>query len=408
MKIFRISLRIFLGLVFIYSGFVKGIDPMGSAIKFTEYFEVFHMAWLGSLALILSFLQSTAELLIGICLLTGLRMKVTAWAALLFMSFFTLLTFYIALVNPVTDCGCFGDALKLSNWQTFYKNIFLIILAVLIFYYRYKYKPFDKVWIEWGLILLFAVLGTSLFISNYRHLPMLDFRPYHVGTHIPSKMIIPDGAPSDVYNTRLYYQKNGTIKEFSLQNYPWRDSTWKWVKTSSDLIKKGYTPPIQGFSITTKNEEDITKQVLADTSYSFLFISYDLSLVRPEIWIKIIDYYHFTQKFHHHFYFLTSVTSDQAYQIKTIYHLPFDFDFSDQTVMKTIVRSNPGLMLLKDGVILGLWHYNDFPQTGFFEGNILSKVITLYNHKIEFGKIILLSTIFLLIIFILMGFKFSH
>src|SRR5271166_3395287 len=136
MKYIRIVTRILLGLVFIFSGFVKGIDPMGSAIKFSEYFGAYHLDWFKHISLILSFLLGNGELLIGICLLIGLRMKVTAWAALLFMSFFTVLTFISALLNPVTDCGCFGDALILSNWQTFYKNIFLIVLAIFIFYSR--------------------------------------------------------------------------------------------------------------------------------------------------------------------------------------------------------------------------------------------------------------------------------
>lgn len=402
MKYIRIIARIILGSVFIFSGFVKGIDPMGSAIKFTEYFEAFHMSWLGEASLVFSILLSTAELLIGICLLIGLRMKVTTWAAFLFMGFFTLLTLFSAIVNPVSDCGCFGDALVLTNWQTFFKNIFLFALAFLIFKQRNKYIPYGKPITEWGIILLFAFMGLGIFLYCYNHLPIIDFRPYNTGTHIPSKMVVPEGSPKDEYKTRLYYQKDGITKEFTLQNYPWRDTSWKWVNTISDLIKKGYSPPIHGFSITSEGNEDITNQVLTDTGYSFIFISYDISLINPEIWKKINDYYKFANTNNHRFYFLTSSATDISRNTKTLYNLQFDFLYSDQTVLKTIIRSNPGLMLLKDGVILGLWHYNDFPATGYFKGNILSKIITKYNHKEEGTKVILLTVVFLLMVYVLL------
>jgi uncharacterized membrane protein YphA (DoxX/SURF4 family) len=408
MKYIRIFARILLGVVFIFSGFVKGIDPMGSAIKFSEYFGAFHMDWFKHIALILSFLLSNCELLIGICLLIGLRMKISAWGALLFISFFTVLTFISALVNPVSDCGCFGDALILTNWQTFYKNIFLILLAILIFYNRNQYKPLSNAFAEWGLVLFFALIGTGLSVYCYRNLPIMDFRPFHIGTHIPSGMIIPKNAPSDTYKTQLYYQKNGITKEFTPQNYPWKDSTWKWVKTTSTLLKKGYTPPIHGFSITPEGKEEITSRVLSDTSYSFIFISFDLQDIQPNAWNTINNYYYFAQNNSHQFYFLTSATSTDASIAKSNLKLPYDFLFSDETALKTIMRSNPGLMLLKDGVVMGLWSDRDFPDTSYFRGNILSKIVTGYNHEIEWGKIILLGVGFLLIIFVLIDFRWRN
>ena len=405
MQYLRITARILLGMVFIFSGFVKGIDPVGSAIKFGEYFEVFHLPWLENISLVLSIFQSTAELLIGICLVIGLRMKITAWAVLVFMAFFTILTFYSAIFNPVSDCGCFGDALVLTNWQTFYKNIFLLILAVIVFILRKNFKPYGNAFKEWIIILLFATAGSGIFIFCYRHLPLVDFRPYSVGSHIPSKMIIPSGAPSDQYNTKLYYQKDGITKEFTLQNYPWRDTTWKWVKTQSDLIKKGYTPPIHGFSITTEGGDDLTNKVLADTGYSFIFISNDLSAVNSNLWFKVINYYEYSIINNHNFYFLTSSATENARNTKISFKLPFDFMFTDQTALKTIMRANPGLMLLKDGVIIGLWHYNDFPATEYFNGSILSKIITSYNNKNESEIIVLLIMVFVLFLVVLIKFK---
>ncbi len=390
MKLVLIAARILLGLVFVFSGFVKGIDPMGSAIKFTEYFEIFHMSWLESAALALSITLSTAEFIIGVALIIGLRMRVTAWSALLFMSFFTILTLYSAIANPVNDCGCFGDALVITNWQTFYKNIVLIGFAIFIFYSRNKFVAYSTPAHEWMLITMFTIIICYISIYCNNHLPIMDFRPYSVGSHIPSKMIIPEGAETDKYLTKLLYEKNGIVKEYTIDNYPANDSTWKFKDSKSELVKKGYSPPIHGFSITSKDNEDITQAVLSDTSYSFVFISEKVEKVETELWSIINKYYEFSADNNHKFYMLTSSVSDAATQLKMTHQLNFDFHYSDQTTLKTIIRSNPGLMVLKDGVVLGLWHFNDFPKPEYFKGNILSKILADYNKSMEWKRIGLL------------------
>jgi uncharacterized membrane protein YphA (DoxX/SURF4 family) len=401
MKQVRIASRILLGLVFVFSGFVKGIDPMGSAIKFTEYFEIFHMGWLESAALFLSIVLSTAEFLIGVALVIGLRMRVTGWAALLFMSFFTILTFYSAVANPVSDCGCFGDALVLTNWTTFYKNIVLIGFAIFIFYSRNNYRPYSKPIYEWMLVGMFAFTCVCISMYCHRHLPIMDFRPYHIGTHIPSKMIIPEGVLTDQYATKLFYEKNGVVKEFTIDTYPANDSTWKFKDSKSELIKKGYTPPIHGFSITSKDNNDITQVVLADTSYSFIFISEKVEKVKPELWPLMKKYHQFAISNNHKFYILTSSLTESTIDVQKKYQLPFDFYYSDQTTLKTIIRSNPGLMMLKDGVVLGLWHYNDFPNPEYFKGNILSTLLTSYNASIEWKRIGLLLMVLMAVLIVL-------
>lgn len=403
MKYARIIARILVGLVFIFSGFVKGIDPMGSVIKFSEYFETFHLTWLNSSVLFLAILQSTAEFLIGVALLTGLRMRVTAWATLIFMGFFLILTFYIAVANPVTDCGCFGDALVITNWQTFYKNIVLMALAVFIFYSRNKYKPYASRLNEWGLVVFFAIVGAAISVYCYKHLPIMDFRPYSVGTHIPSKMIMPADKEPDQYESTLIYEKNGVKKEFTINNLP--DSTWTWKETKSKLVKKGYTPPIHGFSIVTKTDEDITQTVLKDTSYSFIFIAQNANSITGQQWQAIQNYFYFLQGTGNKFYVLTSTPPGTVEQLKVNYKLHFDFDYTDETVLKTIIRSNPGLMLLKDGVVLGLWHHNDFPKPEYFKGNILSTVLTDYNKSLEWKRILILSLAFVILLVGMMGMK---
>jgi uncharacterized membrane protein YphA (DoxX/SURF4 family) len=390
MKHIRIAARILIGIVFIFSGFVKGIDPMGSAIKFTEYFEVLHLGWLGHFSLILAITQSTAEFLIGISLVIGLRMMLTAWLTLIFMIFFTILTLYIAIVNPVTDCGCFGDALVITNWQTFYKNIVLFVLAIIVFNNRIHYLPYGKSILEWTIIALFAASMVGVSLYGVEHLPIVDFRPYHVGVNIPSDMIIPEGAPSPVYETTLYYKKNGAIKEFTLQNFPSKDTTWKFVDSKSVLVKEGYTPPIRNFSIAQENGDDITQQVLSDNNYSFIFMSSDLKKITYSGWKKIMEFKQYVLKNGNNFYFLTGSPQNTVSSIKTQLNLDFSFCFADVTTLKTINRANPGLMLLKEGTILAQWNVNDIPNPKDLKGGILSYVVTNYHKDIELKRMLLL------------------
>lgn len=401
MKQVRIILRILIGVVFIFSGFVKGIDPMGSAIKFSEYFEVFHLTWLDSAALVLSILMSTAEFLIGIALVVGLRMIVTAWSLLIFMIFFTILTLYIAIANPVTDCGCFGDAIKITNWQTFYKNIVFLALAIGVFKLRKTYIPYASAFKEWILVGAFAASMVWVSMYSYNHLPLIDFMPYNVGTHIPTKMERPKGAPIDEFSTTLLYEKNGVVKEFTIDNYPADDTTWKFKDSKSVIIKEGYKPPIHGFSVIQEDGTEITDQFLAETNYSFVIISPDLSKISPENWKKIVEIYNLAQKSNHNFYFLNGSPQYVVMEMKAKYKLPFVFQFTDVTTLKTIVRSNPGLVLLKEGVILGKWHYNDIPKFND-RGPLLSLVLTKDFRSIESKRVWMLGLglgiVFLLLI----------
>jgi uncharacterized membrane protein YphA (DoxX/SURF4 family) len=212
MKTAMLIARIITGLVFIFSGFVKAVDPTGSAIKFEEYFLAFHMDFLMIASLPLSIIQSAAEIMIGLNLIAGIRMKFTAWLLMIFMSFFTLLTFVLALTNPVTDCGCFGDAVKLTNWQTFWKNVLLLIPTLVVFFKRNKYPAITTKLAEWLISAANFLIPVILSVYCLLHEPILDFRPYQIGTVIPDKMTIPEGAPVDKYETMLIYQKNAWFR----------------------------------------------------------------------------------------------------------------------------------------------------------------------------------------------------
>jgi uncharacterized membrane protein YphA (DoxX/SURF4 family) len=380
--------RILLGLVFIFSGFVKGIDLLGSAYKFNEFFTVAGLPEFPNTALVMSYLLSTAEFLIGVALVTGVFINLTAWTAVFFMGFFFVLTFILAVFNPVSDCGCFGDAVKLSNWATFFKNVIFSLLVGFIFMRRKKFVFHAPLWMEWATVIITVIVFSSVSVYSYRHLPIIDFMPYSVGSSIPDKMKTPVDAPKDKYETTFKYRniKSGDVKEFSETSYPWRDSiNWTFVSSQTKLIKKGYTPPIHDFSITTVSGQDITDIILSDNSYSFLFVSSNLNLADPKGLIeskRIADFCSETGMCK--FYAITSSISDDIRKVIGKYDIKYDFYAADQTTLKTIIRSNPGLILLKEGTVIGKWHYNDINKIILTRGdNFISQNLTHMNHKYE-------------------------
>jgi len=398
MKILRITSRIIVGVVFIFSGFVKDIDPMGLTYKFMDYFEAFHLGFLNSIAFPLAILLSTGELVIGINLLLGLRMRITSYALLIFMSFFTVLTLILALYNPVTDCGCFGDAIILTNWQTFWKNIIILVPTLIVFFSRNKFIPFYPDNIEWRLTAVFVLTGILISVYSYRNLPLLDFRPYKIGTNIPENMTIPEGAQIDEYRTILIYEKNGVSKEFDESNYPWQDTTWVYKDRRTTLVRKGYEPPIHDFTISTLDGDDITDLVISDPGYSFLLIADDLTKSNTDAFRIINNTAKSCISNNCSFYCLTSSTAGEIDNFRDKVEPCFDFYTTDEITLKTIIRSNPGLILLKEGNIIGKWHYNNFPVFNVSDYNYMSDVLDSQRKERERLTVYLVAVCFILIV----------
>lgn len=364
--------RLLAGGVFVFSGFVKGVDPLGTAIKFTDYFTAFRISFLTGISEELAIILILAEFMVGVCLVLGIRINEAAWGALLFMGVFLPLTLFIAIFNPVSDCGCFGDALVLSNWATFWKNVAITIPIIYLFIIR---KQFRKPWSGRQEILLFTgSLVFMMMVSAHalRHLPLLDFRPYHVGSYLPEKLVVPSHAPLDEYETTLVYEKDGVTREFSLEDFPWQDSTWVWVETRTRLIREGYHPPIRDFSVILKNGEDITTSLLEHPGYVFLLISHDLEKASKKGLLKADSLAMRATAKGHLFYGLTSSPERTVSETSKSIGLLFPFAFTDETVLKTIIRSNPGLILLKEGTILAKWGFRKFPSVSKLERNLLS------------------------------------
>jgi len=404
MKVLKALSRIFLGLVFIFSGFVKAVDPLGSTYKFIDYFSAFGIDSSNSLVLVLAIILSTAEFIIGIALLFGIRMKLASWGALIFMGIFTPLTLYLAIYNPVTDCGCFGDAVKFSNWQTFGKNLVILIPCLFTFIHRRKYYTYN-IAAEWFTVLLFTAGIIHVSIYSYHHLPLFDFRPYKTGVNIMESMMIPEGIPGDQYAISAVYQKNGVSKEFVYPDFP--DSTWKWIETKNKLIKKGYEPPIQDFMIETLEGENITDRILEDKNFTFLLISYDLSLYDNSNQEKINRLADYSEANGYKFLCLNSASKEQIQDFMIYQGVNFSFCLTDETTLKTMIRANPGLILLYNGTIISQWHSNDIPNVNNIKGNLLSFVLS-ENARIKdhlLTMIIGLSLLTLLILFNLIFYR---
>jgi hypothetical protein len=258
---------------------VKAIDPLGTTYKIEDYLNAFGepFSQFVFLALPAAIFLSTLELVMGLNLLLRIYVRFTTWVATAFLFLMTLLTFYIALKNPVTDCGCFGDAIVLTNWQTFIKNILFISLSIFLLINRKHLYPLVLPPLEAVFTVLFVLIGVGISMYCFFHLPLIDFRPYKVGVNIYEAMQIPEGAKPDIYETTFIYEKDGEQKEFNLENYPKNDKSWKFVDQKTKLISKGYQPPIHDFTILNNDNEDISDIILSQPDTTFLLIMYDIN-----------------------------------------------------------------------------------------------------------------------------------
>lgn len=354
--------RLLLAATFILSGFVKAVDPWGTAYKIADYLLAMHLGGLmpETGCVLLSVLLSALEFSTGLFLLFAIRRKLASRTALALMMVMTPLTLWLAVANPVSDCGCFGDALVLSNWQTFWKNVVLLLAAAVVAVrpkdmFRFVSEPNQWIVINYTILFILAVSGWSLY-----DLPLFDFRPYHVGANIREGMETPEGAPQPQFETTFVMEKNGVQREFDVDHYP--DSTWTFVDSRTVQVSEGYIPPIHDFSLTTEEGDDITDEVLANQGYVFLLVSPHLETADDSRLDLINELYEYCDEQSYAFYGLTASSQKgiDLWRYKTGAEYPFCT--ADETTLKTIIRSNPGLVLLKDGTVIRKWSSNNLPH----------------------------------------------
>ena len=355
--------RFVLAVVFIFSGFVKAIDPLGTQYKIQDYLDAF--GWTDvfpeSIPFIAAALLGMLEFCLGVYLFFGIRRIIAPRAVVAVMAIMTPLTFWLALDNPVSDCGCFGDAVVLTNWETFGKNVVLLAMSLVVLKWRKRIFPLATTRFDWLIALYGFLYIFCMTIYCYRHLPIFDFRPYYVGADIRQGMEIPEGKEPTEFETRFVLQKDGVEKEFTLENYP--DSTWTFVDSRTVVKKKGYEPPIHDFSmIRYEDGEDITEQVLADERYTFLLVAHQLEQASDSRIDLINELYDYCLEYGYVFYCLTSSSDEDILKWQEDTGAEYPFCLMDNITLKTMVRSNPGLILLKKGVVIHKWNVVDFPD----------------------------------------------
>ena len=353
--------RLLLALTFILSGFVKAVDPQGTQYKITDYLAAMGLRqWVPDfLALGTSVVLLAVEFIIGICLLFAIHRRLVSKLTLVIMVAMTALTLWLAIENPISDCGCFGDAIVLTNWQTFWKNVVLLTAALIIWRW-----PTDMIriisasnqWIVFNFSTLFILFIACLCLYD---LPLFDFRPYHVGANIKEGMEIPEGAPQPQFETTFILEKDGQRQEFTTENYP--DSTWTFIDSKTVQTAEGYVPPIHDFSILTSEGEDITEDVLSQEGYTFLLISPHLENADDSQLDLINQIYEYSKEQGYPFYCLTASTGRAINRWQDMTGADYPFCSTDEITLKTIIRSNPGLVLLKQGTILQKWSHNKLP-----------------------------------------------
>ena len=355
--------RFVLAVVFIFSGFVKAIDPLGTQYKIQDYLDAF--GWTDvfpeSIPFIAAALLGMLEFCLGVYLFFGIRRIIAPRAVVAVMAIMTPLTFWLALDNPVSDCGCFGDAVVLTNWETFGKNVVLLAMSLVVLKWRKRIFPLATTRFDWLIALYGFLYIFCMTIYCYHHLPVFDFRPYYVGADIRQGMEIPEGKEPTEFETRFVLQKDGVEKEFTLENYP--DSTWTFVDSRTVVKKKGYEPPIHDFSmIRYEDGEDITEQVLADERYTFLLVAHQLEQASDSRIDLINELYDYCLEYGYAFYCLTSSSDEDILKWQEDTGAEYPFCLMDNITLKTMVRSNPGLILLKKGVVIHKWNVVDFPD----------------------------------------------
>lgn len=381
-KILTEFCRLLIGVVFIFSGFVKAVDPMGFAIKIGEYLGSFGLDKLQPFTVMAAFNLSAIEFTLGLCMLLGVYRRYTTFLVLLFMAFMTPLTLYLALFDPVSDCGCFGDALVISNWETFFKNLILSAAAITTFVCNQRMLQCYTFKVYWFVALFSYISCVGFAYRNYNHLPVIDFRPYKVGANIPALMEIPEGAPEDEYRYTFIYEKDGVKKAFTLEDYPAGDSTWAFVESKTELLKKGYTPPVASFTVYNSLGEDVTYEVLDNQGLVFLLIAPKLEDADDEQIDELNGVYDYALEHNIPFFCVTGSTPEAISEWSDNTGAEYPFRMADEVLLKTIIRSNPGLVLLKGGTILGKWHYNDIPA----EENISAVMDGLLSGKAAKNK----------------------
>jgi uncharacterized membrane protein YphA (DoxX/SURF4 family) len=353
--------RLLIAVVFLFSGFVKGVDPLGTQYRIEDYFTAFGTDWAKPFALVLSVFLNAFEFILGVLLLFNIKIRFTIWVVGVVMASFTIITLNDALYEPVPDCGCFGDALIISNWQTLYKNLVIDALFLVVFFSRKKIKPWFSKKMEWGIGLLVAIGFLWFEVYNIRHLPLIDFSDWKKGNRLAHE----NPEPKQFYLT--YKNINtGEEKEYLSPDYPFEDPEWmaEWEFTRQRVVDPN--PPLHEVSLDDEQGNNHNASVIENPEYQFILVAYDLDEANWKKITEIRDFINASIENDISVVIATASLPEQVDAFRMKHELDATFYYADDVTLKAIIRSNPGLILLKDATVLDKWHHNDFPAFSDF------------------------------------------
>lgn len=362
--------QILIGLLFLFSGFVKAVDPLGTAYRIEDYLGVYGIAHDFWLSVVLSFVLNGAELILGGLMLLNIKPRITLWLVAFMMAVFTVTTFYDALYDPVPDCGCFGDAVKLTNWQTFYKNLVINVFVLITLLAGGRFSSTMHHITQWSVIAGMVIFFTGFQYLNYVNLPMVDFRPYKVGNRLTPE------NPMPVKNYVIYRNiHTGELQEYLSPNFPFDDPEWlaNW-----EFVEMRVDDPntLDGINLMIVDfyGDDLTNFVLQNPDYHFVVVAWDLHTTSRGAFSKINELYLRAESEGMHFIVLTTTLQEDIDQFIVDNELSYDlqFHYADGIELKTMIRANPGLILIKDGLILDKWHNNNLPNWETLQANYFS------------------------------------
>lgn len=400
MKVLRAICRFAFGILFILSGFLKAIDPIGSALKIKEYLGAFHLGFLDFLSIPSGILLSTAEFLIGVAILKGLRIRLFSKIALGFISFFTLLTLVIFIFNPVSDCGCFGEAIHLSNKSTFIKNLFLLGAALLVWWQRDKFHPIASPKVEWGYLVAYGVLIVTLQGYSLRNIPQIDFGVYKSGTDLIAAQ---QENQEREYETIFTYEKDGVQENFTLNNLP--DSTWTYVDAHSYLVGGESEDASVDFSFMDGDGNTVGNEIVNTPGPVFFISIYNARALGQRAVEKIIDLATVLQQHNLKLYIISANTVEETQALFEPYMgldgESFEILYADYKMVISLNRSSGGLTYVNSGIIIEKWARGNYPFDTL--GKILEEdpeIITVQAQIREqlFAEISLFVILFLIVI----------
>ncbi len=363
--------RLVVSLTLLLSGYVKAIDPRGTQYKIEDYLSALSLGGLLPewATLSASVLLSALEFSLGIFLLFAIHRRLVTKIVLALMVVMTAISLWLWTANPISDCGCFGDAIKLTNGQTLAKNIVLLVLSAILCRWplrivRFISRTNQGIVINYTLLFIIASSAWCLY-----DLPLFDFRPYHVGANLREAKEEADNARQPEFETTFILEKDGERREFTLEDYP--DSTWTFIDSRTVMTREGEETAMHDFSITRlSDDEDITDSVLSDAGYTFLLISPQLEDADDGNFGEIDQLYEYCEEHGYPFYCLTSSGEEGISQWRDLTGAEYPFCSTDGTTLRTIIRSNPGLLLLHDGVVVNKWSHNFLPDASLLTSRL--------------------------------------